>query len=103
MARHRREVSRVEGFSDAVFAFAVTLLVVSLEVPKTYLSQPRARGDWPAVGGGRGDYGRRRTPVRGHRRIPLFHDRIQRMGNRRVRLAAAKEGGCRRDGCISGA
>ena len=30
------EISRVEGFSDAVFAFALTLLIVSLEVPKTF-------------------------------------------------------------------
>lgn len=30
------EISRIEGFSDAVFAFAVTLLVVSLEVPETF-------------------------------------------------------------------
>jgi low temperature requirement protein LtrA len=29
------EISRVEGFSDAVFGFAVTLLIVSLEVPRT--------------------------------------------------------------------
>jgi uncharacterized membrane protein len=29
-----REVSRLEGFSDAVFGFALTLLVVNLETPK---------------------------------------------------------------------
>jgi len=30
------EVKRIETFSDGVFAFAVTLLIVSLEVPKSY-------------------------------------------------------------------
>lgn len=29
-------ISRVEGFADCAFGFAVTLLVVSLEVPKTF-------------------------------------------------------------------
>jgi uncharacterized membrane protein len=31
-----REVSRIEAFSDVVFGFALTLIVVSLEVPKNY-------------------------------------------------------------------
>ena len=30
------ETTRVEGVSDAVFAFVITLLVVSLEVPRTF-------------------------------------------------------------------
>ena len=36
MIRTGREVSRIEGFSDAVFGFALTLLVVSLEVPMSF-------------------------------------------------------------------
>ena len=31
-----REVSRVEAFSDIVFGFALTLIVISLEVPESY-------------------------------------------------------------------
>ena len=34
--RAGREVSRIEGFSDAVFGFALTLLVASLEVPPDF-------------------------------------------------------------------
>ena len=30
------EITRIEGLSDAVFGFAVALLIVSTEVPKTF-------------------------------------------------------------------
>ena len=34
--RRRAEITRLEGLSDGVFAFAATLLVVSLDVPRSY-------------------------------------------------------------------
>lgn len=41
-------VSRIEGLSDAVFGFAVTLLVVSLEAPRTFDDLARMMAGFPA-------------------------------------------------------
>ena len=48
MAHKRREVSRIEGLSDGVFAFAITLLVVSLEVPKSFTELLHVMQAFPA-------------------------------------------------------
>lgn len=45
-----REVSRLEALSDGMFAFAATLLVVSLEVPRTYPELVASLRGFPAFG-----------------------------------------------------
>src|ERR1041385_1970922 len=43
-----REVRRLESFSDAVFGFALTLLVVSLDVPKSFEDLVNTMRGFPA-------------------------------------------------------
>src|ERR1700733_6832123 len=43
-----RQMNRIEAVSDVVFGFALTLLVVSLQVPQTYADLIHAMRGFPA-------------------------------------------------------
>ena len=43
-----REVTRLESFADAIFAFALTLLIVSLEAPKSFADLINTMRGFPA-------------------------------------------------------
>jgi hypothetical protein len=43
-----QQMNRIEAVSDVVFGFALTLLVVSLEVPRTYADLTNAMRGFPA-------------------------------------------------------
>ena len=48
LLRRNRDISRLEAFSDAVFGFALTLLVVSVEVPRDYQALIQRINGFPA-------------------------------------------------------
>src|SRR5581483_1357732 len=47
---HRGESARIEAFSDAIFGFAATLLVVSLEVPRDFAAMAASLRGFVAFG-----------------------------------------------------